>query len=94
MVRLNELFRSKKKKQEIKWTKEAEDAFIKIENALVFAPILVSPDFSKQFSIQCDANEVAVGGILTQEIDGVERIIAFASIKGRKNLCNNQNGVD
>lgn len=41
--------------------------------------ILYPPDFPKSFTIQTDASGVAVGGILTQEVEGVERIIAYAS---------------
>lgn len=43
------------------------------------APILQSPDFNLQFTIQCDASDTGVGGVLTQEVDGEEIVIAFCS---------------
>lgn len=79
MAPINCLLKGKKKRQPIQWTAEAESAFVKVKNALVSAPILTSPDFDKQFTIQCDASDVGVGGVLTQEIDGQERVIAYAS---------------
>ncbi|KAG5865583.1 hypothetical protein JTB14_018158 [Gonioctena quinquepunctata] len=53
----------------ITWTNGAEGSFIEIEKALVSAPILCSPDFSKPFIIECDASDKGVGGILRQNID-------------------------
>lgn len=79
MAPINCLLKGKKKKQSIQWTQEADSAFVKIKNALVSAPILTSPDFARQFTIQCDASDTGIGGILTQEIDGQERVIAYAS---------------
>lgn len=79
MSPINSLLKGRKKKQPIQWTPEAETAFIKIKSALVSAPILCSPDFSRSFTIQSDASGVAIGGILTQEIEGIERVIAYAS---------------
>lgn len=76
---LNALLKGKKKKQPITWSPEAETSFLNIKNSLVSAPILCSPDFSKPFTIQCDASDTALGGILTQINDGHERVIAYAS---------------
>lgn len=76
---INDLLKGKKKGQHIKWTDEAEAAFIKVKELLVSAPILVQPDFNEKFTIQCDASNTGLGGILTQVIDGDERVIAYAS---------------
>lgn len=76
---INNLLKGKKKKQSILWNEAAEESFIKIKEALVSAPILCSPDFSQPFTIQCDASDVGLGGVLTQNIDDRERVIAFAS---------------
>ena len=38
-----------KKDQEVKWTAEAKNSFEKIKMALIEAPVLVSPDFTKEF---------------------------------------------
>lgn len=76
---INILLKGKRKKDPIVWTNEAEDAFIKIKQALVSAPVLCQPDFSKPFTVQSDASDVGVGGVLTQVLDGEERVIAYAS---------------
>lgn len=76
---INDLIKSKKKGNKIFWTAKAEDAFLKIKQALVTAPILSSPDFSRKFIIQCDASDAGLGCVLTQEQDGEEKVIAFAS---------------
>jgi hypothetical protein len=76
---INDLLRGKKKKEPIKWDDKAEEAFIKIKQALVSAPVLSQPDFTKEFTIQSDASDVGVGGVLTQNLDGEEKVIAYAS---------------
>lgn len=77
---LNELLKGKvKKKQSVSWSEAAENAFIKLKQALVTTPVLMSPDFSKPFVIQCDASDVGLGGLLLQNIDGKESVIAYAS---------------
>lgn len=42
-------------------------------------PILQYPDFSKPFSIICDASNDAIGGVLTQEKMGKDLSIHFIS---------------
>lgn len=76
---INDLLKGKKKGQPIIWSDQAEAAFIKIKELLVSAPILTQPDFTKKFTVQCDASNTGLGGILTQVIDGDERVIAYAS---------------
>lgn len=61
---LTELLKTKSKI--LGWNDEAEEAFNKIKEKLISAPILSCPDFSKEFVIQTDASDVAVAGILTQ----------------------------
>lgn len=79
MSAINDLLKGKKKGQRLEWSDDAERAFIDIKQALVSAPILSSPDFSLPFVVQCDASDVGIGCVLTQEIDGSEKVIAFAS---------------
>lgn len=76
---LNDLIKANKKNELITWTPEAEASFLKLKQALVSAPIFRSPDFSKPFIIQCDASDTGLGGVLTQNIDDPEIVIAFAS---------------
>lgn len=77
---INDLLKGKKKKREsISWSSEAESSFIKIKEALVSSPVLSQPDFSQPFTIQCDASNTGLGGVLTQVLDGEEKVIAYAS---------------
>ena len=55
-----------KKSASFVWTKEAEEAFENLKNCLVSAPVLVNPDFSKPFVLQCDASLTDVGCVLYQ----------------------------
>lgn len=56
-----------KKKDKFTITEEAENSFVKLKKALTTAPVLVQPNFSKPFTIQCDASRVGVGEVLVQE---------------------------
>lgn len=76
---LNKLTSSGKKAPPFKWTPEAEESFQMLKQALVSAPILACPDFTKPFSLHCDASAYGIAGMLAQEIDGKEHPIAFAS---------------
>ncbi|XP_055584800.1 uncharacterized protein LOC129737664 [Uranotaenia lowii] len=71
----------KTKAKTISWTDQAEEAFCAIKEKLISSPILVSPNFSKEFTIQTDASDVAVAGVLTQVLDEQERVIAYFSHK-------------
>ena len=42
-------------------------------------PVLARPDYSKEFQLQTDASSTGLGAVLSQNIDGVERVIAYAS---------------
>ena len=59
------------------WTKEAEDAFQLIKVCLTTAPILVLPNFSQPFELDCDALKVGIGEVLRQH----GRPIAYFSKK-------------
>ena len=74
------LIKGRKKGHRICWSEEADKAFTEIKQSLVSSPILASPDFSKRFTVQCDASNVGLGCVLTQENDdGTEVPIAYAS---------------
>lgn len=71
-----------KKSSKLNWSDAAENAFNSLKAALVSAPVLKNPDFSKRFYVQCDASLVGVGGVLYQKDDGEnDKPIAFFSQK-------------
>lgn len=52
---------------------------------MIQAPVLAIPDFSKKFTVQCDASDHSISGVISQFNDeaGVDQPIAFASRKLR-----------
>ncbi|XP_056845060.1 uncharacterized protein LOC130496730 [Raphanus sativus] len=59
--------------------KECLEAFKKLKNELVNAPIVQPPDWSLPFEIMCDASDYAVGAVLGQKKDGKTHVIYYAS---------------
>ncbi len=49
-----------------RWSDAAEAAFTKLKGCFVSAPILITPDPSRQFVVEVDASEVGVGTVLSQ----------------------------
>ena len=43
------------------------------------APVLIFPDYSKEFILCTDASDIGIGGILMQERNGTPQPIAYAS---------------
>ena len=69
-----------RKENEIKWTFEARNSFSDIKNALTKAPVLISPDCTRDFQIFSFASEHTVAGVLLQKNEqGLEQPIAFYS---------------
>ena len=48
------------------WTDSSQRAFDHLKTLFTTAPILATPDISKQFIVEVDASEVCVGAILSQ----------------------------
>ncbi|GBP12864.1 Retrovirus-related Pol polyprotein from transposon gypsy [Eumeta japonica] len=56
------------KKTEIKLDDEAIEAFERLKKLLINQVELTQPDFSKKFVLTTDASNIAIGGVLTQEV--------------------------
>lgn len=68
-----------KKSQRWLWGEEQQLAFEKLREALVSPPTLACPDFNAKFTLQTDASMSGLGAVLTQELEGIEHPIAYAS---------------
>ena len=68
------------KYREVKWSTEGRLSFERIKKELIEASVLVSLDFSKEFSIFLFASEATIIVVLLQNnYDGLEQPISFFS---------------
>jgi hypothetical protein len=69
------------KKNAFVWSEVAEAAFEELKRAVTKPPVLILPDFSLPFVIECDATRRGIGALLMQQ----QRPLAFFSqvLKGR-----------
>ncbi len=84
------LHRLTEKKAEFKWSIECDKAFNDLKQALISAPVLAYPQAAGDFIIDTDASAFAIGGVLSQVHDGVEKPIAYGSTslsKSERNYC-------
>ena len=63
------------KKKAFVWSLQAEEAFQALKVAVCQPPVLALPNFSKPFTIECDAFGIGLGAVLMQD----HRPIAFHS---------------
>jgi len=69
-----------KKDSEIRWTEQAKASFHDIKEAITSAPVLISPDFGKEFFIFSFASHDTIAVVLLQKNDdGKEQPVAFFS---------------
>ena len=73
------LSRLTKKQVHFEWSEEAQTAFDTLKQALIDATTLAFPHPELPCILDTDASDVAIGAVLSQTIDGVERPIAFYS---------------
>jgi transposase InsO family protein/predicted aspartyl protease len=68
-----------RKNQKFQWTDEAQKSFDALKEAMTTAPILAMPTDLDDYTLDTDASDFAIGAVLSQKQEGVERVIAYAS---------------
>ena len=84
------LHRLTDKGAEFEWRYEHQDAFEQLKNALCVAPTLAFPVADAPFVLDTDASLSGMGAVLSQVVDGVERVLGYASksfSKAERNYC-------
>ncbi|CAO2200139.1 unnamed protein product [Urochloa humidicola] len=49
------------------WTEQLQQSFDSIKQALISAPVLALPDFTKEFIVETDASALGIGAVLMQQ---------------------------
>lgn len=72
------------------WSVDCQEAFTKLKELLITAPVLGYPLDKGEFTLDCDASFYGMGAVLSQMQDGIEKPIAYYSktfSKCEKNYC-------
>jgi hypothetical protein len=76
------------KNAEWQWEAPQQEAFSTLRRCLTEQPVLMHPDFEREFIVQTDYSKTALGAVLSQRgPDGFEHPIAFLSKKCRGQEC-------
>jgi transposase InsO family protein len=70
-----------KKEMEFTWNERRNRSFEILKEALISAPVLRMPDYTRRFYVWPDASNTCMGGVLTQEVLGTHSPIAYLSVK-------------
>lgn len=77
------------KSRKFEWLQNCQEAFEKVKRIVVSPPVLVSPDYTKEFKLYCDSSDVGVGASLMQcDKEGVEHPVGYYSKKLNKHQRN------
>jgi len=70
--------------------KSQQEAVDRLKGMLISAPILGMPTDECKFYLDCDASDVGLGAVLSQDQNGAEVVIAYAS----RTLCRPKSNYD
>ena len=69
-----------KKGQEYVWSASCQNAFTRVKSVLTSVPVMLVPNFQKQFMLMVDASGVGAYAVLMQfDSDGIEHPICYFS---------------
>ena len=63
----------------IRWTTELAVSFDKLKKKLASPPVLSLPTFNGIFRLYTDACNTSIGAVLTEEVEGKEKVVAYES---------------
>ena len=63
------------------WSERHQRAFESLRDTLISEKVMSYPNFSVPFIVKSDASETAIGYVLTQKVDGNEKVISYGSKK-------------
>jgi hypothetical protein len=71
-----------KKDYQFHWTEECQQSFDTLKQKMVTMPILVFPNWSKEFHVHVDVSSIALGAELAQPGEGdIDHTLSFSSKK-------------
>jgi hypothetical protein len=73
------LFELSKNNVDFVWDLGCQQGFEALKGALVDAPMLIWPNFKKQFCLDVDYSPKGVGAILSQKEGKLEKVVAYAN---------------
>ena len=78
------------KNAKFSWSEGCQSAFDELKSRLVSAPVLTYPNDQDKFILDTDASDKAMGAVLSQVQEEVERVVAYGSktfSRSEKNYC-------
>ena len=66
--------------KKFRWHPPQQAAFEGLKEALVTPPVLGIPNNTDMFILDTDASDLAIGAVLSQEQEGIEKVVAYASL--------------
>jgi hypothetical protein len=71
-----------KKESQFHWTEELQQSFNTLKQKMVIVPILVFPDWGKEFHVHVDAYSIELGVVLAQSrVGDIDHPLSFSSRK-------------
>ena len=84
------LYELLQKGRKFEWNERCDESFERMKSTLTSAPILGVPNDNDSFVLDTDASDEAIGAVLSQNQNGREVVIAFASRRlspAQRNYC-------